>query len=99
MLAIFNSAVARGPEELRIPADRNPASGKNASDLLQSFLHDFPQAISLSVEGMCKMAYTHEKEALLKPRSFAVKDEIFCLFEGTLENLASLRQQYGLSKS
>ena len=32
-------------------------------------------------------------------RAFAVKDEVFCLFEGSLDNLASLRQQYGLAKS
>ncbi|XP_019055836.1 PREDICTED: stem-specific protein TSJT1-like isoform X2 [Nelumbo nucifera] len=31
--------------------------------------------------------------------SFAVKDEIFCMFEGVLNNLGSLRQQYGLAKS
>lgn len=31
-------------------------------------------------------------------RLFAVKDEIFCMFEGSLENLTSLRQQYGLGK-
>lgn len=28
-----------------------------------------------------------------------MKDEIFCLFEGALDNLGSLRQQYGLAKS
>ncbi|THU68108.1 hypothetical protein C4D60_Mb08t00420 [Musa balbisiana] len=27
---------------------------------------------------------------------FAAKDEIYCLFEGVLTNLGSLRQQYGL---
>ncbi|KAF8404294.1 hypothetical protein HHK36_009176 [Tetracentron sinense] len=32
-------------------------------------------------------------------RSLAVKDEIFCLFEGVLDNLGGLRQQYGLAKS
>ena len=32
-------------------------------------------------------------------RSFAVKEEIFCLFEGALDNLGSLRNQYGLPKS
>lgn len=31
-------------------------------------------------------------------RSFAAKDEIFCLFEGALHNLGSLNQHYGLSK-
>lgn len=29
----------------------------------------------------------------------AVKEEIFCLFEGALDNLGSLRTQYGLPKS
>lgn len=32
-------------------------------------------------------------------RSFAAKDDIFCLFEGTLENLPRLKQQYGLGKN
>ena len=32
-------------------------------------------------------------------RSFGVKDDIFCLFEGMLDNLGSLRQEYGLAKS
>jgi asparagine synthetase B (glutamine-hydrolysing) len=31
-------------------------------------------------------------------RSFAAKDEVFCLFEGVLDNLGRLSQQYGLSK-
>nr|CAB3489077.1 unnamed protein product [Digitaria exilis] len=31
-------------------------------------------------------------------RSFAAKDDIFCLFEGVLDNLGRLSQQYGLSK-
>lgn len=100
MLAIINNSVASGPEELRIPGDRSPNyPKKDSSDLLRSFLGSFPQAISLKVQGMGDMAYTHEKQDLLRPRSFAAKDEIFCLFEGTLENLVSLRQQYGLSKS
>jgi asparagine synthetase B (glutamine-hydrolysing) len=30
---------------------------------------------------------------------FAAKDDIFCMFEGVLENLGSLRHQYGLSKT
>lgn len=28
-----------------------------------------------------------------------MKDEVFCLFEGVLDNLGHLRQQYGLAKS
>lgn len=34
-----------------------------------------------------------------KRRSLGVKDEIFCLFEGALDNLGSLRNHYGLPKS
>jgi hypothetical protein len=34
----------------------------------------------------------------LEGRSFAAKDEVFCLFEGVLNNLGRLSQQYGLSK-
>jgi len=30
-------------------------------------------------------------------RSFAAKDEVFCLFEGVLDNLGRLSQQHGLS--
>ncbi|KAH0908349.1 hypothetical protein HID58_031670 [Brassica napus] len=32
-------------------------------------------------------------------RSFGAKDEIFCLFQGSLDNLGSLKQQYGLAKN
>jgi asparagine synthetase B (glutamine-hydrolysing) len=44
------------------------------------------------------LAYSHTNQALLRPRSFAAKDEIFCLFEGVLDNLGRLSQQHGLSK-
>jgi len=32
-------------------------------------------------------------------RSLGVVDDIFCIFEGILDNVAVLRQQYGLNKS
>lgn len=31
-------------------------------------------------------------------RLFAVVDDIFCLFQGHIENVAHLKQQYGLNK-
>ncbi|KEH32183.1 aluminum induced protein with YGL and LRDR motif protein [Medicago truncatula] len=42
-----------------------------------------------------------KKKTLLRLnwRMFGVKDEIFCMFEGALDNLGRLRQQYGLAKS
>lgn len=36
---------------------------------------------------------------LLSFRLFAVVDDIFCLFEGHIENVAHLKQQYGLTKT
>jgi asparagine synthetase B (glutamine-hydrolysing) len=32
-------------------------------------------------------------------RSFGVVDDIFCIFEGFLDNVAVLRQRYGLNKT
>lgn len=32
-------------------------------------------------------------------RLFAVVDDIFCLFQGHIENVALLKQQYGLNKT
>lgn len=32
-------------------------------------------------------------------RLFAVVDDIFCLFQGHLDNVANLKQQYGLNKT
>ena len=31
-------------------------------------------------------------------RLFGAVDDIFCMFQGTIENVAVLKQQYGLSK-
>jgi len=102
MLAIFDSTVAYGPEELRSPTGEispSPDVKKSSSALLSSFLDAFPQSISVKMDEMATMAFTSNNQSLLRPRSFAVKDDCFCLFEGILENLPSLRQQYGLSKS
>lgn len=102
MLAIFKSTVAYGPEELRSPTGEistSPDVKKSSSALLSSFLDTLPQSISVTMEEIATMAFTHSNQSLLRPRSFAVKDDCFCLFEGALENLPSLRQQYGLSKS
>lgn len=102
MLAIFKSTVAYGPEELRSPTGEismSPDLKKSSSALLSSFLDALPQSISVTMEEIATMAFTHNNQSLLRPRSFAVKDDCFCLFEGTLENLTSLKQQYGLSKS
>jgi len=63
------------------------------------FLESNSSAVSIQIGDDVQLAYTHHNQSPLKPRSFGVKDEIFCLFEGALDNLGSLNQQYGLGKS
>lgn len=94
MLAIFHKTVASGPEGLSSPN----TGGCSFSDLVAKFLEGNEQSVCLKFDEMSCMAYTHQGQPLLSPRSFASVDGIFCIFKGGLENLAGLRQRYGLSK-
>ncbi|KAK7332294.1 hypothetical protein VNO80_29044 [Phaseolus coccineus] len=99
MLGIFNSSVVSPPEELVVAGSRTPSPKTTAEKLLKRFVESQTSTVSLQVGEHVQLAYTHHSESPRHPRSFAVKDEIFCLFEGALDNLGSLRQQYGLAKS
>ncbi|KAG4960156.1 hypothetical protein JHK87_036789 [Glycine soja] len=99
MLGIFSSSVVSPPEELVAAGSRTPSPKTTAGKLLNRFVENKASAVSLQVGEHVQLAYTHHNESPWHPRSFAVKDEIFCLFEGALDNLGSLRQQYGLAKS
>ncbi len=99
MLGVFSRAIVSPPEELVAAGSRTPSPKIKAEALVKRFLETNPSAVSVTMGDHVHLAYTHHKESPLQPRSFAVKDEIFCLFEGALDNLGSLRQQYGLAKS
>ncbi|GMH08402.1 hypothetical protein Nepgr_010242 [Nepenthes gracilis] len=99
MLGIFSSSIVSPPEELVAAGCRTPSPKTKASELVNRFLRSNGSAVSVQIGDNAQLAFTHDKESALQPRSFAVKDEIFCLFEGLLDNLGSLRQQYGLAKS
>ncbi|KAK1298652.1 Stem-specific protein TSJT1 [Acorus calamus] len=99
MLAVFSSTIISPPEELIQAGNRTPSPKKKSSSLLDDFAHRFPSSVALSISPHSYMSYTHENQIFLQPREFAVKDEIFCMFKGNLDNLASLKQQYGLGKS
>ncbi|XP_068662673.1 stem-specific protein TSJT1-like [Aristolochia californica] len=99
MLGVFSSAVVTPPDELVAAGSRTPSPKTTAALLISRYLEHHCAAVSVSIGSVGQFAYTHENESFLKPRSFAVKDEIFCLFEGALDNLGSLRLQYGLSKT
>ncbi|XP_010278269.1 PREDICTED: stem-specific protein TSJT1-like isoform X3 [Nelumbo nucifera] len=99
MLGVFSSAIVTPPEELVAAGCRTPSPKISSTALVNRFLESNTSAVSLQIGDHVHLAYTHQNESALQPRSFAVKDEIFCMFEGVLNNLGSLRQQYGLAKS
>uniref|UniRef100_A0A3Q7HK21 DUF3700 domain-containing protein n=2 Tax=Solanum lycopersicum TaxID=4081 RepID=A0A3Q7HK21_SOLLC len=45
------------------------------------------------------LAYSSEHQNPLLPRLFAGVDDIPCMFQGHIENLVHLKQQYGLNKT
>ncbi|PSR92723.1 Stem-specific protein [Actinidia chinensis var. chinensis] len=99
MLGVFSSSIVSPPEELVAAGCRTPSPKITATALVDRFLQTNPSGVSVHIGDHVELAYTHHNESPLRPRSFAVKDDIFCLFEGALDNLGSLRQQYGLAKS
>ncbi|KAK6130320.1 hypothetical protein DH2020_035940 [Rehmannia glutinosa] len=99
MLGVFSSSIVSPPDELVAAGSRTPSPKVTAAKLLARFVEANSSAVSVQIGDHVQLAYTHHNQSAVQPRSFAVKDEIFCLFEGALDNLGSLKQQYGLAKS
>ncbi|KAH9602748.1 hypothetical protein KSS87_023036 [Heliosperma pusillum] len=96
MLAVFKKEVAKCPKELK--------NGENCLSLkedllLQHFSAVHSDAVTLNLGGSGFMAFSSDKQNPLLPRLFAVVDDIFCLFQGHIENIAPLKQLYGLTKT
>ncbi|OMP05041.1 hypothetical protein COLO4_09118 [Corchorus olitorius] len=99
MLGVFSSEIVTPPEELVAAGNRSPSPRSSASALLKRYINSNLSSVSIQIGDQVNLAYSRQNESLLQPRSFGVKDEIFCLFEGMLGNLGTLRQEYGLAKS
>ncbi|KAK4372462.1 hypothetical protein RND71_007846 [Anisodus tanguticus] len=99
MLGVFSSSIVSPPDELVAAGSRTPSPKITSEALVNRFVQTNSSAVSMQIGDFVQFAYTHSNESAVLPRSFAVKDDIFCLFEGSLDNLGSLRQQYGLAKS
>ncbi|GLJ49203.1 hypothetical protein SUGI_1038520 [Cryptomeria japonica] len=100
MLAVFKASVAEAPGELVSPHSQHQAeTRKTGMDLINAFISSDSGTVCVNLGDAGAMAYTTKHQPLLIPRSFVAVDDIFCLFEGTLDNIAALRQQYGLNKS
>ncbi|TKY53769.1 Stem-specific protein TSJT1 [Spatholobus suberectus] len=98
MLAAFDKSVAKSPEGLQSP-ESNSVSALKDGFLAQHFASVHPASVTLNLASSALFAYSLDKHNPLLPRLFAVVDDIFCLFQGHIENVANLKQQYGLNKT
>lgn len=98
MLAVLDKSVAKCPEALQSPHS-DSISALRDGFLTQHFSSLHPGSVIVNLGSSGLMAYTMDKQNPLLPRLFAVVDDIFCLFQGHIENVAHLKQQYGLNKT
>ncbi|XVE81681.1 hypothetical protein DITRI_Ditri15bG0084800 [Diplodiscus trichospermus] len=98
MLAVFDKSVAKSPDALKAPDSEAVSALKNGF-LANHFASVHPGSVTVNLGSSGLMAYSLEKQNPFLPRLFAVVDDIFCLFQGHIENVAILKQQYGLNKT
>ncbi|CAA2999966.1 stem-specific TSJT1-like [Olea europaea subsp. europaea] len=99
MLAVFDKTVAKSPEALQSPHIAGSAFALKDGSLASHFSSMHPGSVIINLGSSGFMSYSSDKQNPLLPRLFAVVDDIFCVFEGHIENVAHLKQQYGLNKT
>ncbi|EXC16753.1 hypothetical protein L484_013333 [Morus notabilis] len=99
MLAVFDKSVAQSPDGLQSPHSSESVSALKDDSLARHFSSLHPSSVVVNLGSSGFVAYSLEKQNPLLPRLFAVVDDIFCLFNGHIENVAALKQQYGLNKT
>lgn len=98
MLAVFDKSVAKCPEGLK-NAESEAINALKDGVLLHHFSSIYSSAVSINLAGLGIMAFSSDKQNPLLARLFGVVDDIFCLFQGNIENIATLKQLYGLKKT
>ncbi|KAJ9182177.1 hypothetical protein P3X46_006201 [Hevea brasiliensis] len=98
MLAVFDKTVAKCPEALQSPNSGSNSAMKDGF-LAKHFGSVHPGSVTVNLGSAGVIAYSLDKQNPLLPRLFAVVDDIFCLFQGHIDNVAVLKQQYGLNKT
>ncbi|GFQ08159.1 stem-specific protein tsjt1 [Phtheirospermum japonicum] len=99
MLAVFDKSVAKSPDALLQNPQTESVSALKDGFLANHFSSVHPGSVIINLASSGFMAYSSDKQNPILPRLFAVVDDIFCLFEGHIENVAHLKQQYGLNKT
>ncbi|KAL5730284.1 hypothetical protein ACHQM5_003124 [Ranunculus cassubicifolius] len=97
MLAVFENSIGKPPEELRLPS-ANPGVLKKREEIGEMFRSSWPESTFLKFGGGSFMGFSHDNENPLYPRSMVVKDDIYCIFIGNMENICELRHYYGLCR-
>ncbi|KAK4800002.1 hypothetical protein SAY86_025367 [Trapa natans] len=98
MLAVFDRSVAKAPDALQSPHSQAVSTLKEAY-LSDHFTGVHPGSVTVNLGSAGLLAYSMDHQNPLLPRLFAVVDDIFCLFQGHIDNVALLKQQYGLNKT
>uniref|UniRef100_A0A2P2K034 Stem-specific protein TSJT1 n=1 Tax=Rhizophora mucronata TaxID=61149 RepID=A0A2P2K034_RHIMU len=98
MLAVFDKTVAKCPEALQSPHSGTVTALKDGC-LTKNFGSEHPGSVTVNLGSAGLIAYSLDKQNPYLPRLFAVVDDIFCLFEGHINNVPALKQQYGLNKT
>ncbi|XP_047945867.1 stem-specific protein TSJT1-like [Salvia hispanica] len=99
MLAVFDKSVAKSPDALAQNLQNESLPALEDKFLATYFSSVHPGSVVINLASAGFMAYSSDRQTPLLPRLFAVVDGIFCLFEGHIQNVAHLKQQYGLNKT
>ncbi|KAK4778395.1 hypothetical protein SAY87_018582 [Trapa incisa] len=98
MLAVFDKSVGKAPDALQSPHTKGVSSVKDGC-LNDHFASVHPGAVTINLGSAGLLSYSLDGQNPLLTRLFAVVDDIFCLFQGHIENVPLLKQQYGLNKT
>ncbi|KAK4271541.1 hypothetical protein QN277_020224 [Acacia crassicarpa] len=97
MLAVFEKATGKPPMELGLPST-GPEHSKTPREILENFLSVRSDSALYNLPHGNFMALSHQQENPMHPRSIVVMDDIFCIFVGSLANVADLGHYYGLPR-
>ncbi|XP_020599554.1 stem-specific protein TSJT1-like [Phalaenopsis equestris] len=99
MLAVLDKSLSKAAEGLRGPA---PSGEENDARDVAALLHDFTEdkerQLTISLGSGAGLAWFAKNGNLLLRQFYAVVDNMFCLFEGRIDNLSNLNKYYGLHK-
>ncbi|PPS06363.1 hypothetical protein GOBAR_AA14306 [Gossypium barbadense] len=109
MLAVFDKSVAKSPDGLTVADQPQALSALKDGFLANHFGSVHPGSVTINLGSSGVMAYSREKQNPTSPQGIWVEQsgEVLSLdfhvwvhyFLGHIENVAVLKQQYGLNKT